>query len=127
MPDRLGIVAGSPRNARGGLANRRSRAKFATLVTVRRFVVPVCLLLALCVALAGQARAADAPSLGDSDDDITLGTDDSVFTLTPRVMLPPPRTCLNTSPPPVTSGRGRLVIADLFRPPIVGASSVAVA
>jgi hypothetical protein len=88
----------------------------------RRWVSPICFLLALFMALGGQVRAADAPSLDDTDDDFSLGADDSVFTLRQALTLEPPETSSRAAVPPPPSGRGRQVITELFRPPIALAS-----
>lgn len=87
-------------------------------MTLKRWLSPICLLLALCVALGGQLRAVDAPSLDDTDDDISLSADDGVFTVHGALMLEPPRASSRAVLPALTSGRGRRVIAELFRPPI---------
>jgi hypothetical protein len=97
------------------------------LVTFRRWVSSICFLLALCIALGGQLRVADAPGPDDADDDITLSADDSVFTLRQTLTLEPPKTSSRAVPPLLASGRGRRVIAELFRPPITVAPRVFVA
>jgi hypothetical protein len=90
-------------------------------------VSPICFLLALCIALGGQLRAADAPSLDDANDDITLSGDDSVCTLRQTLTLEPPKTSSRAVLPALAPGRGRRVIAELFRPPITVPSPVFVA
>lgn len=91
-----------------------------------RRVSPICFLLALCIALGGPLRMADAPAPDDADD-ITLSADDSVFTLRQTLTLEPPKTSSRAVPTPLTAGRGRRVIAELFRPPITVGSPVLVA
>jgi hypothetical protein len=92
-------------------------------VTFRRWVSPICFLLALCIALGGQVRAVDAPGLDDTDDDVSLTADDSLFVLRQAVMLEPPKTSSRADVPPPPSGCGRQVIAELFRPPITPVSA----
>jgi hypothetical protein len=87
-------------------------------VSSKRLIVPICLFLALLFALSGQVRAADAPSLGDRDDVTFSASDDAVTGPAARFVLSPPLTFTRALLPPLAAHVGRLVIAELFRPPI---------
>lgn len=80
------------------------------------FLFLVACIAIACIALSGQARAADA--LGDSDDASFSFSDDLVVTAGAPLVLIPPDSASRALPPPLQSGHGRTVIADLFRPPI---------
>ena len=88
----------------------------------RRWIAPVCFVLALCFALGGQARAADL-SNGDDPDEITYGSDDSMVALRQELTLEPPKASSRAVSPAPFAGHGRRVIAELFRPPITAVVS----
>ena len=92
-----------------------SRATLAVVVTLKFLAAPLLMIFAVCLALAGQARAID--DAGDSDD-VVCGADDLVFVAVERVLLDPPSVRTQALPLPSESNSGRRVIADLFRPPI---------
>jgi len=81
-----------------------------------KLLVPALLLaFVVCVALGGQARAVD--DVGGDSDDIAFA-DDFVFTGQQPAELEPPAVTDRVLSWPSESNSGRLVIADLFRPPI---------
>ena len=91
---------------------------------LKSWIAPVCFVLALCLALGGQARAADLSGPGDPDDITFDSGDDGVVALQQELTLEPPRTSLRVAPPVPAPGHGRRVVAELFRPPISVASAV---
>jgi len=85
-------------------------------VSLRRWVVPFCCVLALMVALGGQSRAADMSALADADD-IAFDADNNPVTLHEEIALEPPKASLHAVPPAPAPARDRLATAELFRPP----------
>ncbi|HEX4511163.1 MAG TPA: hypothetical protein VH328_13830 [Burkholderiaceae bacterium] len=93
------------------------RARLAVVVKLKLLVAPLLLIFAMCFALGAQARAMDDAG-SDSDDIVSVGAADLVFTRAERLSLEPPAVRIQALPPPIESNSGRRVIADLFRPPI---------
>ena len=74
------------------------------------------LVLAICIALQGQLRAADLVDLDDQDT-ITAQTSDEFITTTIAGGMEPPRLGGVIPTFPSTLGSGRATVVELFRPP----------
>jgi hypothetical protein len=87
-------------------------------VSVARLVRLASLVLAICIALQGQLRAADLIDLDDSDTITAPASDEFIATTASRVVAPPrPSGALPAMPVPL--GAGRVAVNRLFRPPQV--------
>ena len=75
-------------------------------------------MLAICIALGGQLRAADLIDLDDSDTITAAASDEFIATTACRVVAPP-RSCAALLAEPVAIGAGRIASVRLFRPPQV--------
>ncbi len=75
------------------------------------------LLLVALIALGGPVRAAEVASPGGSGDISSSVGDDSILAGR-HPLLFPPHVSYRALPLPIETGFGRMVIADLFRPPI---------
>jgi hypothetical protein len=82
-----------------------------------RLLLAFFLLLVALIALGGQVRAAEAASAGGSDGISSSAGDDTILAGR-RPLLFPPHVSYRALPLPIENGFGRMVIADLFRPPI---------
>ena len=73
-------------------------------------------MLAICIALGGQLRAADLIDLDDSDTITAAASDEFIATTAGKVVMPP-RPCGALQAMPVSIGAGRIAELRLFRPP----------
>ena len=87
-------------------------------MSVARLVRLASLVLAICIALGGQLRAADLIDVDDSDTITASASDDFIATTAGKGVLPP-RPCGALQAVPVTIGAGRVAVVRLFRPPQV--------
>jgi hypothetical protein len=85
-------------------------------VSFSRLVRFASLVLAMCIALGGQLRAADLVDQDDPDAITAPVCDDFIATTASKAVEPPPLggTLLTL---PVVIGSGRLATVELFRPP----------
>lgn len=75
-------------------------------------------MVAICIALGGQLRAADLIDLDDADTITASASDDFIATTASKVVAPP-RACGTLPSAPVAVGAGRTAVVRLFRPPQV--------
>jgi hypothetical protein len=82
-----------------------------------RLLLAFFLVLVALIALGGQVRAAEASSSGGSGS-VSSSVGDDTILAGRRPLLFPPHVSYRALPLPIETGFGRMVIADLFRPPI---------
>ena len=93
------------------------RGRLASTVKKLLVIVPLLLMFAMCIARAGQARAADDVKASGSDKIAWASVDDLVFTEGDSVSLDPPAVSKRALPLLDEGSAGRRVSSELFRPP----------
>ena len=87
-------------------------------MSIARLVRLASLVLAICIALGGQLRAADLIDLDDADT-ITASASDEFIATTACKVVAPPQVCGTLQAVAVAVGAGRIAVVRLFRPPQV--------